>query len=321
MKHTSFTNASSRCGPMRATLAVSLFLVSGLSASAQQDQGRDQWRTYPDELRRFIDQQVGGIDKLKVPATDTGIPLPLQADGTVNPRYQTTEQKRYLGKMLFHDPIRTARIEPYYGGVLATKQTGSCASCHLGEVAGKAGQVLNFNVGGEGRGYTDANGNYIIRRRARTDILPKLRDTPLFPGDALVDSLPTLTDIYLEPPAPGVLTVETPARQDKMPAPLPPPGQPTDLLFPQSAVSTGRLDALDSVGRMSPSIVGFAFNNRLLLGGFAGEPDTDPSLYGYDIIGRGYANVPGSQSIRRPGSGEPHAVTVRRASDVTSPVG
>ncbi|MEO8662215.1 MAG: cytochrome c peroxidase [Bryobacteraceae bacterium] len=36
---------------------------------------------------------------------------------------------------------------------------------------------------------------------------------------------------------------------------------------------TGRLDALDSVGRQSPSMVGFAFNNRLLLGGFAGESD------------------------------------------------
>ena len=40
--------------------------------------------------------------------------------------------------------------------------------------AGKAGAVLNFAVGGEGRGYTDADGNFIIRRRPRAD-LPILR--------------------------------------------------------------------------------------------------------------------------------------------------
>jgi hypothetical protein len=121
-----------------------------LSAAAQGDS--------PTQLRRFIDQQVGGIDKLKVPATDADIPLPRRPDGTVNPRYQTTEQKRYLGKLLFHDPIRTARIDPAYGGVLATKQTASCGSCHLGEAAGKAGAQFNFAVGGEGRGYTDEKG-------------------------------------------------------------------------------------------------------------------------------------------------------------------
>ena len=147
--------------------------------------------------------------------------------------------------------------------MLATKQTGSCGSCHLGEAAGKAGAVLNFNVGGEGRGYTDKNGNYVIRRRPRTDILPRLRDTPLFEGDALVDALPTLTDIYLVPPAPGQIQVATPARGEKLPAPL-------------QLLATGRLDALDSVGRQSPSMVGAAFNNRLLLGGFAGEPDSEP---------------------------------------------
>jgi len=41
-----------------------------------------------------------------------------------------------------------------------------------------------------------------------------------------------------------------------------------------SLIQTGRLDQLDSVGRLSPSLVGFAFNNRLLFGGFAGEPHT-----------------------------------------------
>jgi cytochrome c peroxidase len=218
--------------------------------------GSAQW------LRQLIDRQVGGIDKLKVPALDADIPLPRLADGTVNPRYKTTEAKRYLGKMMFHDPVRTARIDPAFGGSLATKQTGSCASCHLGEAATKAGAVLNFNVGGEGRGYTDEHGTFIVRRRTRAD-LPILRQQPLFAGDTLVDALPTLTDIYLVPPAPGRIEVATPARGAKLPAPL-------------QLLATGRLDALDSVGRQSPSVIGFAFNNRLLLGGFAGESNDAP---------------------------------------------
>jgi cytochrome c peroxidase len=120
--------------------------------------------------------------------------------------------------------------------------------------------VLNFNVGGEGRGYTDEHGNFVVRRRTRTD-LPVLRQTPLFPGDTLVDALPTLTDVYLVPPAPGHVEVATPARGEKQPLPL-------------QLLATGRLDAVDSVGRQSPSMIGAAFNNRLLLGGFAGEPDS-----------------------------------------------
>src|SRR3982751_5241522 len=151
-------------------LVAALLLCGGVAAAWDNDNDDES------PLRRFISQQVGGIDKLNVPANDADIPLPRLPNGSVNPRYQTTEEKRYLGQLLFHDPIRTARIDPAYGGVLATKQTGSCGSCHLGEAAGKAGAVLNFNVGGEGRGYTDQNGNFIVRRRARTDILPQLRD-------------------------------------------------------------------------------------------------------------------------------------------------
>jgi hypothetical protein len=98
-------------------------------------------RRQPIQLRQFIDQQVGGVNKFKVPATDADIPLPRLPNGSVNPRYRTTEEKRYLGKLLFHDPVRTARIA----------QPASCGSCHLGEAAGKAGAQLNFAVGGEGR--------------------------------------------------------------------------------------------------------------------------------------------------------------------------
>ena len=173
------------------TLAISL--LCGGVASAQDDS--------PVQLRQFIGEQVGGIQKLVVP-DDAHLPQARLPDGTLtsDPRFQTTEAKRFLGKLTFFDPITTARIIPSFGGVLATRQTGSCGSCHLGEVAGKSGTLINLNVGGEGRSYTDAAGNFVPRRRPRIDILPRLRDTPLFPGDALVDALPTLTDVYLVPP-------------------------------------------------------------------------------------------------------------------------
>lgn len=249
--------------------------------------------TSPAQLRELIARQVGGLDKLKVPGDDTSIPLPPE-DPQRPGRYKTTEAKRFLGKMLFHDPVRTARInvnkkvnppirdgEPRdlpdgtaFGGtvsgsnpdvqrvVAATKSSGSCGSCHLGEAAGKAGTVLNFNVGGEGRGYTDENGSYIIRRRPQSGLIARdsayLPAVKLFEGDTGVDSLPTLTDIYS---LGGVELVATPARQKADP-------------LPEALLATGRLDQLDSVGRQSPSMIGFAFNNRLLLGGFAGESNS-----------------------------------------------
>lgn len=236
-------------------------------------------------VRSLIDRQVGGLSKLMVPADDAAIPVP--PDDPMRPgRYKTTPQKSYLGKLLFHDPVRTSRInfntaQPLdlpvgtaFGGTVsatdpgimsiatATRQTGSCGSCHIGEAAGKAGQVLNFNVGGEGRGYTDAEGRFFPRRRAMAS-LTKLRTQPLFPGDALVDALPTLTDIYS---VNGQMVVTTPALYYHN---NPPPAGTT-----VSLLRTGRLDELDSVGRQSPSLVGFAFNNRLLFGGLGGEPQS-----------------------------------------------
>jgi cytochrome c peroxidase len=236
-----------RGGPI-AALAMSLLVAASGGAAAQG--------TSPTQLRQFIDQQVGGIHKLMVPAHDTDLPQPRLANGLPDPFFQITEAKRYLGKQLFHDPVRMVRIRPEFGGVLATAQTATCASCHMGEAASKAGTLLNFAAGGEGRHYTDANGTFVPRRRPRIDILPRLRQVPLFPGDALVDELPTLTDIY-------EFAVGSPARGRK----LPPPG---------ALLRTGRLDALDSVARNAPSVIGAAFNNRLLMGGFAGEPDESP---------------------------------------------
>ena len=244
--------------PLRALLMVTVAVIAAPLLTASGNPGFDPGSE--NELRRFIGQQVGNIATLKVPERDVDLPnaqLPDGTDASNNPRYTTTEAKRFLGKQLFHDPVRTLRIRPEFGGVLATAQTGSCGSCHQGESASKAGTLLNFNVGGEGRGYTTEDGKFVPRRRPRVDILPRLRDAPLFPGDALVDSLPTLTDVYaLAGPA-------SPARGRKLPD-------------PGALVATGRLDALDSVARNAPGVLGAAYNNRVLLGGFAGEPDASP---------------------------------------------
>lgn len=268
---------------LQGTMAAMLLVSSGGAISqgvATKDHDNDD-----SELRELIDHQVGGIAKLKVPSNNANIPVapPRPESGFTPERYETTEAKRYLGKLLFHDPVRTARINANemqpadlpagtaFGGTVsasnpkvqaiidATKQTGSCGSCHIGEAAGKAGQQLNSNVGGEGRGYTDEDGNFFARRRPQS-ILTKLRSGPIFRGDALVDALPTLTDIDL---INGVRTVTTPASFYHTPPPV-------------TLLQTCRLDELDSVGRESPGMVGFAFNNRLLLGGFAGEPQSTP---------------------------------------------
>lgn len=287
MEHASERRIAGATRALRvAVTATVAFVCSAAAADPQGGRGHEPSResVSAGELRSLLSRQPGGLRTLQVPASDADIPLPRQADGTVNPRYQTTEAKRFLGKMLFHDPVRTARInvntgQPLdlpagtaFGGtvsasnpdiqrvVAATRQTGSCGSCHLGEAAGKAGQLLNFNTGGEGRGYTDQWGNFTPRRRPQS-VLTKLRSAPVFPGDALVDGLPTLTDIFID--ADGNRTVTTPALFYHTPA-------------PRALLATGRLDQLDSVGRLSPSMIGFAFNNRLLFGGLAGEPQSTP---------------------------------------------
>lgn len=237
--------------PKKVVGTLAAFLLCCGVASANQVQGNN-----PTKLRQFIDQQVSGIQKLMVPAKDADLPQPRLPNGMPDPFFQTTEAKRYLGKQLFHDPVRMVRIRPEFGGIPATAQTASCATCHQGESASKAGTLFNFAAGGEGRHYTDAEGNFIPRRRPNMAILPILRQTPLFPGDALVDEIPTLTDIY-------EFAVGSPARGRK----LPDPGR---------LLRTGRLDALDSVARNAPGCIGAAFNNRLLMGGFAGEPDASP---------------------------------------------
>ena len=145
-----FDRLAQRLLRMRPVFAASIVLLFGVPAAQSDDPDgdRDDDRGASHaQLRRFIDRQVGGIDKLKVPAT---------------------EVKRFLGKLLFHDPVRTTRINinqgqpadlpvgTAFGGTVnasdpnvqaivnATKQTGSCGSCHFGEAASKAGQVAQL---------------------------------------------------------------------------------------------------------------------------------------------------------------------------------
>lgn len=178
-------------------------------------------------LREFLTARVGSLTKLQVPARNEDLPQPLLADGSPDPLYKITEAKRYLGKQLYFDPVRMNRIRPELGGDVSTIQLASCGSCHLGEVAGKAGVVVNLAQGAEGRGYTDERGNFHVRRR-------------LMPGK--FDIIPT-----------GItLTVN------------------------EQVLKDGRFDMVDSVPRMSPSMIGFGFNNRLLLNGKA-QPAPDPN--------------------------------------------
>lgn len=275
---------SGSSGARRAKLALLALMLTSIGAPGFAASAAD---TGSAALRAYIASQVGGLNKLQVPARNEDLPVPREPDGSVRYRYQTTEAKRYLGKLLFHDPVRTVRInknknQPVdlpegtaFGGtdsasnpnvktvIEATRQTGSCGSCHIGEAAGKAGQVLNFNVGGEGRGYFDEQGNFFPRRRPMS-ILTRQRETPIFPGDALVDVLPTLTDVDLiRTGKRAEVDVTDPSAFYHTPAPL-------------YLLETGRLDELDSVGRESPAMVGAGFNNRLLFGGFAGEPTSAP---------------------------------------------
>jgi hypothetical protein len=93
--------------------ALAVFLLCGGAIAAQDESASESRRESATELRQYIGQQVGRLDKLIVP-DDAHLPPPRLPDGTItnDPRFRTTEAKRYLGKLLFFDPVRTARITP-----------------------------------------------------------------------------------------------------------------------------------------------------------------------------------------------------------------
>src|SRR5262245_60698673 len=62
--------------------------VSLLFAGVATAQGNS-----PTQLRQFIGQQVGGIQKLMVPERDSDLPQPRLSNGSPDPFFQTTEAK------------------------------------------------------------------------------------------------------------------------------------------------------------------------------------------------------------------------------------
>lgn len=129
----------------------------------------------PQEVRDLITNRIGSVDAIKVPATDADMPQPDDAQFTI------TDAKKRLGKFLYFDPIRSNNVRPEFGGNRAFAQSISCGSCHLGELASKAGAVTAFGMGGEGRGTIDPDtGRFIARRTAvegLTDTMPTQVDT------------------------------------------------------------------------------------------------------------------------------------------------
>jgi cytochrome c peroxidase len=178
------------------------------------------------ELRQLLIDRVGSLDSLQVPDDDAELPQPSLPGGQVDPLYEITEAKRYLGKLLFHDPIMTTNIQSAFGGDPDTVQTASCSSCHLAEAATKAGAQTAIGIGGSGRMRPDVIGNVFARR---------------IQNDTLTDVIPTGVFRYM------------------------PEGE-LEL--------SGSLDPVDSPPRAAPTVIGFAYNNRLTWDGAAGEPIT-----------------------------------------------
>src|SRR5690242_15317846 len=97
------------------------------AVTPQQDEARS--------LRAYIAGRVGGLQKLMVPARNEDLPQPASPDGQIDPRFRITEAKRYLGKLLFFDPVRAGDVHPEFGGVPALARSASCGSCHVGAAA------------------------------------------------------------------------------------------------------------------------------------------------------------------------------------------
>ena len=214
----------------------------------------------PASVRDFIGQQVGGIAKLTVPqrrrhpsapddptapvATRPRQPRNSSASScstircgrrasTSTPRCPSTCPLgwRSAGRCwrrihrCQRSPRQPSRPAPA-ARVISARRRARLARCSTSTPAAKVAA-------------TPTKTEVLSRRRAMAS-LTKLRSQPLFLGDALVDALPTLTDIYS---VNGQQVITTPALfYHNNPRR---PGTTVALM------RTGRLDELDSVGRQS----------------------------------------------------------------------
>lgn len=136
-----------------------------------------------DDVRTLVISRVGSLETLRVPGSDADMPQPSDS------LFQVTPAKKRLGKFLFFDPVRTTSVRPDMGGVRVLAQTSSCGSCHLGEMASKAGTRQALGMGGEGRGFIDPQTGRFVARR---DPFPDLVDILPTPVD-VIDGIGNLT--------------------------------------------------------------------------------------------------------------------------------
>jgi len=121
-----------------------------------------------------------------VPARDADLPgaqLPDGTDASGDPRFKTTDAKRYLGKQIFHDPpgrSESIRVRWCPGDEAIWFVRGAPPR----RMASKAGTLLNFNVALRGRSYTGCKGQLHSAPAAPGRYPAEARDMPLFPGDA-----------------------------------------------------------------------------------------------------------------------------------------
>ncbi len=75
--------------------------------STARAMGQSRSSSAAQTLREAIIKRVGSLAKLQVPKRNEDLPQPLLDDGSPDPLYKNTEAKRYLGKQLYFDPVRT----------------------------------------------------------------------------------------------------------------------------------------------------------------------------------------------------------------------
>src|SRR5262245_4591945 len=94
-------------------LAVSL-LCAGIAAcggsNGSSGNGGSGGTLIDDELYKLIDEQVGGIEKLRFPTKYEDLPRPQRTDGTPDTTFKVTKELIDLGRFLFADPALVTHV-------------------------------------------------------------------------------------------------------------------------------------------------------------------------------------------------------------------